>query len=133
LCGACVGPCATGEVPVHDVTGEGGGVGYTQRNEPVGPILEGAQLAGKLTGIVTTTRVTHATPAAFSTHVRDRDDENEIAREQIFSLDVNVLMGSGRRHFDPRSTAGSARADHVDLIAMGLYKLHSIDPELESG
>lgn len=110
-------PCATGEVPVHDITGEGGGVGYDKGYKPVGTILEGAQLAGKLTGIVTTTRVTHATPAAFSSHVSNRDDENEIALEQIYSLDLNVLMGGGRRHFDHRSTAGSKRSDDVDLIA----------------
>lgn len=83
----------------------------------MGSIVEGAQLAGKLTGIVTTTRVTHATPAAFSTHVRDRNDENEIAMQQILSLDLNVLMGGGRRHFDPQSTAGSKRKDELDLVA----------------
>jgi alkaline phosphatase len=44
---------------------------------------------------VTTTRVTHATPASFSAHVADRDDENEIAREQVYSLELNVLLGGG--------------------------------------
>jgi len=101
-----------GEVPIRDF-----GVGAPASYRPAGTVLEGAQLAGKRTGIVTTTRVTHATPAAFSSHLADRDDENEIAREQVYSLELNVLFGGGRRHFDPSSVAGSARADALDLVA----------------
>ena len=43
-------------------------------------IMTWAQMAGKHTGIVTTTRVTHATPAALYAHVNNRDWEcdNEI-------------------------------------------------------
>ena len=100
------------EVPIRDY-----GVGAPATYRPAGTVLEGAQLADKRTGIVTTTRVTHATPAAFSSHLADRDDENEIAREQVYSLELNVLFGGGRRHFDPSSVAGSARADALDLIA----------------
>ena len=104
-----------GEVPADDATGEGARTSADYR--PVGTILEGAQAAGKRTGIVTTARVTHATPAAFSSHLADRDDENEIAREQVFSLETNLLMGGGRRHFDPNHADGSKREDDVDLVA----------------
>ena len=84
-----------GEVPADDATGEG----------------------ARTSGIVTTARVTHATPAAFSSHLANRDDENEIAREQVFSLETNLLMGGGRRHFDPNHADGSKRDDDVDLVA----------------
>ena len=104
-----------GEVPADDATGEGARTSADYR--PVGTILEGAQAAGKRTGIVTTARVTHATPAAFSSHLADRDDENEIAREQVFSLETNLLMGGGRRHFEPNHADGSKREDDVDLVA----------------
>ena len=78
-------------------TATGNQSGNTSTLKPVGTILEGAQLKGMRTGIVTTTRVTHATPASFSAHVADRDDENEIAREQVYSLELNVLLGGGGR------------------------------------
>ena len=99
------------EVEEVEKTGEG----LLNKLEPVGTVLEGAQLAKKWTGIVTTARVTHATPAAFSSHVVSREDENVIAQEQL-KLELNVLMGGGRRHFLPRTTAGSKRDDDVDLI-----------------
>ena len=77
-----------GEVPVGDpgdvdFTGSAGSSGatgpVTGPVRPAGTIVEGAQLAGMRTGVVTTTRVTHATPASFSSHVADRNDEAEIA------------------------------------------------------
>src|SRR5439155_17353505 len=40
-------------------------------------ILEMAEEAGKSTGVVTTTRVTHATPAACYAHTADRDWESD--------------------------------------------------------
>ena len=39
-------------------------------------LLEMAQEEGRATGLVTTTRITHATPAVFASHNIDRDDEN---------------------------------------------------------
>ena len=126
-----------GEVPVTDLSGEGGGVAGTSAKaaaalRPVGTILEGAQLAGKYTGLVTTTRVTHATPASFSSHVASRDDENEIATEQVMSLEVNVLMGGGRQHFDPQSVPGSKRTDEVDLIDMAAARGYKLATDLYS-
>lgn len=47
----------------------------TSRDARVGSILKWAHDAGKSTGIVTTTRVTHATPAGCYAHVPDRDME----------------------------------------------------------
>ncbi len=116
------------EVPVeernmeHMHTGEGmGNMNHSSKGKqshlkPVGTILEGAQLAGMRTGIVTTTRVTHATPASFSSHVADREDENEIAREQVISLELNVLLGGGLSRFVNSSVVGSTRDDTLDLL-----------------
>jgi hypothetical protein len=42
-------------------------------------ILELAKELGKSAGIVATSRITHATPAAFGGHCAAREDENEIA------------------------------------------------------
>jgi alkaline phosphatase len=63
-------------------------------------ILELAHAAGKTVGIVTTARVTHATPAAFYAHTKDRGDEVSIA-SQIGSSQLDLLMGGGRAYFYP--------------------------------
>jgi alkaline phosphatase len=52
---------------------------------PVETILEQAKKAGYAVGIVTTTRVTHATPAAFASHIWFRDLEDYIAAQYISS------------------------------------------------
>ncbi len=44
-------------------------------NAKLDSILKWAHYSGKSTGIVTTTRVTHATPAACYAHVPDREYE----------------------------------------------------------
>lgn len=59
-------------------------------------VLERAEALGKSTGLITTTRVTHATPAAFAAHVADRNSEGEIGRQIVVEHDVEVLLGGGR-------------------------------------
>ena len=48
--------------------------------------------------------MTHATPASFTAHVLDRDEEEEIARQQTynFSQSVDLLYGGGREMFTDR-------------------------------
>lgn len=59
------------------------------------PILVRAARAGKATGLVTTCRITHATPAGFIANLEaNRDDESQIA-EQMLERRVDVLMGGG--------------------------------------
>lgn len=83
--------------------------------KPVKTVLEYAQEKGKATGLVTTTRITHATPAVFAAHNVDRDAENEIAVDML-QHKVDVLMGGGKRHFIPKDQGGK-REDGRDLIA----------------
>ena len=71
----------------------------------VSTILEKAKGKGKLTGLVTTTHITHATPAAFASHVEDRDRMKEIA-EQMLVTGVDVLLGGGEDEFLPMSDSG---------------------------
>ena len=94
--------------------------------KPVTTLLELAKAAGRATGVVTTTRITHATPAATYAHLCHRDGENTIAA-QLFPggsgfnsalLDgVDVVFGGGVRHFLPKETSGSSRSDSRDLVA----------------
>lgn len=75
---------------------------------------------GARTGLVTTTTVTHATPAGFAASVPARGMEPEIA-EQYVEKEIDVILGGGRRHFD-----GDARDDGRDLIAELRAKGYSI-------
>jgi len=65
-------------------------------------LLELAQFMNKSTGLVTTTRITHATPAVFASHTESRKMEEEIAR-QLIQHKVNVLFGGGKGKFDERT------------------------------
>jgi alkaline phosphatase len=69
-----------------------------------------AEQARMRTGLVTTTRITHATPAGFSVNSMRRDDEDLIASEQLKAR-VDVLLGGGSRHFD-----SATRRDKRDLF-----------------
>jgi len=73
-----------------------------------------AKAAGKSVGIVTTTRITHATPASFFAHVSDRDSEAEIAA-QVPSSDVDLFIGGGRKYFLPLDKNGK-RKDGLNLL-----------------
>lgn len=91
-------------------------------------ILKYAQDAGKATGIVTTTRVTHATPAAGYAKTSSRYWEtdagvpegcHDIAYQLIHGevgKNLDVVMGGGKRNFLPVSESGS-RNDNRSLLA----------------
>ncbi|RNA02319.1 alkaline tissue-nonspecific isozyme [Brachionus plicatilis] len=97
-------------------------------------ILDWAHYAGKSVGIVTTTRITHASPAALYAHVHERDMEaydgkklteqdyedgcRDIASQLIDDNQfINVIFGGGKRKFLPNNTIDpiSKRAgDRID-------------------
>lgn len=87
-------------------------------------VLHWAQDAGKETGIVTTARITHATPGATYSHVTNRDYEadsnfprnkrgscQDIAQQLINSeagKKLKVAFGGGRRNFLTKDDGGEA-------------------------
>jgi len=85
-------------------------IGMDQDGNVVENIIEKAKKIGKATGLVSDTRLTHATPAGFAAHQDNRDNENEIA-EDMLKLGPDVMLSGGLRHFipkevgDPDSTA----------------------------
>ena len=94
-------------------------IGYDEDIEICPTVLEGAKAKGYRTGLVTTTRITHATPAAFSSHVYERNLESDVAvmqlGEYVLGPQVDLLWGGGRSFFTPRSANGS-RTDERDLV-----------------
>jgi alkaline phosphatase len=112
----------SGEVNVRDCS--------SARNNQthIDSILKYAQDAGKATGIVTNTRITHATPAAAYAKSASRYWESnngvpegctDISHQLIHGETgsrFDVIMGGGRRSFLPTS-AGGIRTDNRNLIA----------------
>lgn len=76
---------------------------------PLATVLELAKQARLGTGLVTTSRITDATPAAFAAHVANRSEEASVAAQEL-ALGVDVLLGGGRQLFLP-DTEGGARKD----------------------
>lgn len=87
-------------------TGQGSiseAVGLDDKGNKVETILEKAKKMGKATGLITDTRLTHATPAAFASHQPHRSHENDIAAEMLESGMVDVMLGGGSRHWVPNT------------------------------
>jgi len=94
--------------------------------KPVTTLLELMKAAGYGTGVVTTTRITHATPAATYAHICHRDGENTIAAQltpggkgynAALGDGVDVIFGGGVKHFLSDKTKGGVRTDGRDLTA----------------
>ena len=88
-----------------------GAIGVDVDGRTVKNLLEYAKDAGKATGVVTTSQVTDASPAAFSAHVADRGQQSEIARQIIENTQVDVVLGGGEDWWYPAGIEG-AWPDH---------------------
>ncbi|MGE0311744.1 MAG: alkaline phosphatase [Lautropia sp.] len=95
---------------------------------PSTTLLEHAKRLGKATGVVTTARLTHATPAATFAHVCHRDAEYAIARQAVpggegynerLGDGVDVLFGGISQYWRPYDAAARPRGrpDGRDLVA----------------
>ncbi len=116
---------ANGNLGVNNCPASGNGT-------PVTTILELAKANGKSVGSITTTELTHATPAATYAHICNRNAQYHIAAQLApngtgyntaltsgTNLGVDVLMGGGLNHFTPyvAVTNAKGRVDGRDLTA----------------
>jgi alkaline phosphatase len=88
-----------------------GAIGVDAQGRARPTLLEDARRAGKATGLVTTSQVTDATPAAYAAHVSDRAKQSEIARQYLDRSKPDVILGGGEDFWYPPGTAG-AHPDH---------------------
>lgn len=68
-------------------------------HQPIGTILEAAKAKGMVVGMIVTSRVTHATPACFASHIDYRDKEEEIAAQYVANKNLDFLLGGGQKFF----------------------------------
>jgi alkaline phosphatase len=92
---------------------------------PVPTLLELAKARGLATGIVTTTSVTDATPAATYAHACHRKLQNQIAAMMVpggagynpaLGSGIDLVFGGGAQYFRPAASGGK-RLDGRDLLA----------------
>lgn len=94
-------------------------------------VLEYFRAKGKRTGLVTTDRMTAATPAAFASHAFFRDDWGAIAGDYLTVTRPNVLLGGGGYEMDP--TSAEAAGYDVVATAAGLAAIDPAATEFLSG
>ena len=70
-------------------------ISTTADGEPLVPLGREAAAAGLATGIVTTSTVTDASPAAFFSSVPDRGDQGGIAEQYLEEDGPDVVLGGG--------------------------------------
>ena len=103
-----------------------------------------AQDAGMATGVVTTARVTHATPAATYAHVADRDWEcgvpdyaanpHPAAKDVAWQLvntspgdKLRVVLGGGKAAFRPFEQYGEAPMPDLYRVSLYIHHVNIID------
>ena len=90
-------------------------VGIDMDGNHVDSVLEIAKRLGKATGLVSDTRLTHATPAAFASHQPHRSLENKIA-EEMLATGVDVMLSGGLRYFVPKSANDKQSKAYKQLV-----------------
>lgn len=97
-------------------------IGIDADGNPVETVLELAQSQGKATGLVSDTRLTHATPAAFAAHQPHRSLENAIA-EDMLATGPDVMLSGGLRYWVPQAVSEDSEvAGQVETLMGGAFE-----------
>ncbi|NXA31117.1 PPBI phosphatase, partial [Eudromia elegans] len=123
---------------------------YQQCNTTAGneviSVLQRARKAGKAVGVVTTSRVQHASPAGAYAHVVDRNwyaDASmptealnqgckDIAWQLVHNVDINVIMGGGRIYMTPAGTLDPEYPNYPNTSGVRLDGVNLIDVWLKA-
>ena len=84
-----------------------GAIGVNPDTVAIKTILEIAEEKNMATGLISTSAITHATPASFIAHQGSRGSYEDIAAD-FLKTDIDVFIGGGYKHF-------TQRADKRDL------------------
>ena len=84
-----------------------GAIGVNTDTIAIKTILEMAEDKNLATGLISTSAITHATPASFIAHQGSRGSYEDIAAD-FLKTDIDVFIGGGYKHF-------TQRADKRDL------------------
>lgn len=101
-----------------------GAVGMDSDTVSIPNIVEILSEKNYNTGVISTSSVTHATPAGFYAHVKSRGMQDQIA-EQLVKSEIDFFAGGGTSYF-------SNRKDSLDLIISLMENGFIVNTNLES-
>jgi alkaline phosphatase len=87
---------------------------------PCKTILERAEEEGLATGLVVTSTIVHATPAAFVAHVKDRNAYEEIAT-YFPGSGVDFFVGGGEKYFNQRQKDSRNIVAELETIGYQIF------------
>ena len=92
-----------------------GMIGMNPHKVPYSSILEVLEQKGWRSGLVVTSAISHATPASFASHVASRDDQKDIAVQELADR-VDVMLGGGAKFWpwELREEAADAGYQVID-------------------
>ncbi len=108
-----------------------GGISVDTNKVPIPTILELSEENGLATGLVSTSAITHATPASFIAHVPNRSMYEEIAAS-FLKVEIDVFIGGGKDFFTERED----KRNLVDELKQKNYQVYNSVEEsknVESG
>ncbi len=99
-----------------------GAIGVNSDTASITTIVEILSDENWKTGVISTSSITHATPASFYAHVKSRAMEEEIAA-QLSTSEIDFIAGGGLRFFaDSSRTDGR---DYLKTLASNGFSIHS--------
>ncbi len=104
-----------------------GAIGMDHLGQNYETILEEAERKGLATGLLTTSTIVHATPAAFISHVRSRRLYEEIAAD-FMNTEVDLMIGGGKAYFTRREDGQDL---YEQLRDRNYYVADYFDTEIE--
>lgn len=104
-------------------------LGVLADGTPVESLMEVTKREGKRTGIVVTTYLQHATPAAFYAHINSRHEYLAIT-EQLVGSNLDIAIGGGMAFFEERykENVEETLKNNGFTLAKSLDEVASIEP-----
>ena len=100
-----------------------GAIGVNTDTVAIKTILEMAEDKQMATGLVSTSAITHATPASYIAHQGSRGSYEDIAAD-FLKTDIDVFIGGGYKHFTQRA---DKRDLPLELKQKGYQVVRSMD------
>lgn len=90
-------------------------ISFSPEGKKLETIFDSAQTNGIKTGIVATSRLTNATPAAFFGNVYSRKEEDSLA-QQFLNSNIDIAIAGGYDKFLPEDLGGT-RKDGINIVS----------------
>jgi len=108
-----------------------GAIGVGPDKRAVSNIREMAEKKGFKTGLVSTSAITHATPASFIAHVDSRGSYEDIAGD-FLKTEIDVFIGGGIKNFEERKDGRNLCKELKEKGYQVLYDISDIQ-KVKSG